>query len=168
MEEGEILTINNSRYFLLEFPPDIVPEYTVNVLYSLKVMGYKPIIVHPERYEPVQANPDLLYYWIEDGFLAQVNASSLLGVFGSDVEKIAVKLVKNNLVQFIGSDLHGTGRRDQCLGRGLNKLKRLTGPYAEQYLENAAAVINDEELNFMDPEKIKQSWFMGKIRSLLM
>jgi len=50
LEKGEILTLNNSRYVLIEFSFENIPKYMSELLFSMQLKGYVPIIAHPERY----------------------------------------------------------------------------------------------------------------------
>ncbi|SJZ46430.1 tyrosine-protein phosphatase [Selenihalanaerobacter shriftii] len=157
LKEKEVSTINNSRYLLVELPMAKAPSYVNGVFYDLKVMGYTPIISHPERYDYIIKNPNLLYKWIKDGAYAQLNAGSLLGIFGSRVQQTAEILVKHNLVQVIGSDLHSNGRRGECLEEGFKKLIELIGTKANLYLDNSELIINDKDIKLVKPLVYKES-----------
>ncbi|PRX35687.1 protein-tyrosine phosphatase [Orenia metallireducens] len=146
VKEGMVTTINDSSYILIEFPMTKIPDYTDDLLYDLKVMGYTPIIAHPERYKEIQTDPNRLYYWIKSGVLAQLNAGSLLGAFGSKVKETAELLVDLNMVQLIASDLHSNTRRRECLEDGFTKLEGRIAHRAELYLQNAEAVINNDNV----------------------
>ncbi|ADL13625.1 tyrosine-protein phosphatase [Acetohalobium arabaticum] len=152
IQQGKVSTINGSRYLLVEFPMDKKPSQIRNIFYDLKILGYTPVISHPERYSYIQQKPNLLYHWIQDGIYAQLNAGSLLGMFGSQVEETAEILVKHNLVQLIGSDVHSNGRRKVCLKQGRERLEEIVGSKAKQYLENAQLVIKDEEIEVIEPQ----------------
>ncbi|MFO7814944.1 MAG: CpsB/CapC family capsule biosynthesis tyrosine phosphatase [Halanaerobiales bacterium] len=97
IKEEDILSINNSKYILLEIPMGHIPDYLDLLFYDLRVLGYKPIIAHPERNKKVIKNPDILYKWVKDGIIFQLNAGSLFGVYGSEVKKTAFELVDNYL-----------------------------------------------------------------------
>lgn len=168
VDDGLITTINDSRYILIEFPLTEIPVFTSNIFYDLMIMGYKPVISHPERYKPVMEDPNYLYSWVKEGVYAQVNASSLLGVFGSGVKKTAEVLVKHNLVQLIGSDVHSTGQRRECLKEGLARVRELVGPSADKYLENGDRLINDRELVFLPPRPYKKkNGFFSRVKHYL-
>lgn len=48
-QRGNIGTINNSRYMLIEFPMNKIDNNVFDVLYELQIRGVVPIIAHPER-----------------------------------------------------------------------------------------------------------------------
>ena len=69
----EISTINNSKYILIEFPMNQKPKDVNNIIYELRIKGIIPIIAHPERYDYVEKNPDIVNEWIEEGAILQSN-----------------------------------------------------------------------------------------------
>jgi tyrosine-protein phosphatase YwqE len=68
--------------------------------------GYQPVLAHPERYPYYYNNYKMFHHLSELGFLLQVNLLSLTGYYGKDASKVAQYLLKNNLVSFVGTDMH--------------------------------------------------------------
>lgn len=78
-------------------------------VFELKVAGYEPVLAHPERYS---------YLWTgkksKDNYTAlkdmelifQLNLISLGGFYSPQVKKIAEMLIRENMVEMIGTDLH--------------------------------------------------------------
>ncbi len=102
MEEG-LLTIADS-YVLIETSYMAAPPEMRSMLYDLSVSGYCPLLAHPERY---------LYMTLEDisglrkrNCKFQMNLMSLAGIYGKDVQRRALFLLKNGFYDFIGSDIH--------------------------------------------------------------
>ena len=79
---GRALTINGSRYALVEIPFFGYPSYLKEVLSSLQENGIIPVLAHPERIEAVQHDITLLVDLVERGMLTQITAGSVLGYFG--------------------------------------------------------------------------------------
>jgi len=66
----EALTLNGSRYLLLELPFfQPLPVYLMPMLHTLKTEGYQTIIAHPERVLALQNDPQLLYTLHEAGVI---------------------------------------------------------------------------------------------------
>ncbi len=149
LEKDLVPTINGGKYLLLELPMGQFPAYTDDILYDLKVMGYRPVICHPERYRQVIKDPNILHLWLKDGIYAQVNASSLIGIFGERVKRTAEILVEHNLVQLIGSDLHSLGRRKECLVDGLARIKQLAGNSVDHFIDNNQRLVNNQNLDIV-------------------
>jgi protein-tyrosine phosphatase len=159
-KEKDILSINDSKYLLLEMPMNYMPEYLDQIFYDLSVLGYKPVIAHPERNEEVIKNPDILYKWVKDGIIFQLNAGSLFGVYGNEVKRTALELVDNYLVQVIASDCHGTSKVGlEWLARSKRKLEEICGSYNVQFFTNAEYIINDEEIIYEEPTHFKSKSF---------
>ena len=102
----ELLTLNGTRYVLIEFAFDEEIWWIEAVLRELLEAGYLPIIAHPERYYSVQEHPNLLYEWRKQGAFAQMNKGSLFGRFGKGAEYAANILLRHNLFNCIASDAH--------------------------------------------------------------
>ena len=67
LQEGKLLTLNHSRYPLIEFEfmSDGIPE--TEILRSVLQAGYRPLVAHPERYVYAQENPELINTWVRMG-----------------------------------------------------------------------------------------------------
>lgn len=103
---GKLLTLNRTRYVLVEFAFDEEPWWIEAILKEMLCAGYLPIIAHPERYDCVREAPNLLYEWRKMGAFAQINKGSILGRFGSHVAETSEVLLKHNLINCIASDAH--------------------------------------------------------------
>ncbi len=155
IDDGLITMINGSRYFLLELPSNKIPTHLINILYDLYHLGVKPIIAHPERNMEIMKNPNSLHDLIKkDWAYAQVNSSSLLGVYGKRVQKTAEILVKKNLVQLIGSDCHSIGKRKPSLKEGIDIIEKINGNSA-YFINNNQMIIENKKLVLKKPKKIK-------------
>lgn len=104
--DTEILKLNNSRYLLIESTmgkeyPDL--DIIVNELIENNIT---PIIAHPERYSFVKNDYKWVIPYIEMGALFQGDYESLFGKYGNKANKTLRKLLKHNLIHFLGSDMH--------------------------------------------------------------
>lgn len=132
------LTLAQSDYFLLEFPADIIIPGTDELIRRLVHQGFIPIIVHPERNEQVQQDPDLLLPFIETGALLQLTGASIEGGLGSSALECAKTLLKRNMVHIVSSDCHDTSSRSP----------RLDGLLAQKLLEPQRAEMLMNRLPF--------------------
>lgn len=106
IRRGELISLNHSRYYLVEFEFDESPEEIRGLLKQIFAAGGVPLIAHPERYFCLQDEPELAYEWIQMGCLTQVNRGSLLGRFGQHARSAAKVLLENGLVTCVASDAH--------------------------------------------------------------
>lgn len=124
LENGKLLTLNNSKYILIEFSTSQNTDI-IDIVYSIKLKGYIPIIAHIERYSYLN-NEDYLKIK-KEGALIQINASSFNY---TNTKKIIKYLLKNNLVDFVASDCHDLNRRSV----DFFKIKKyIYKKYKEQY-----------------------------------
>lgn len=106
LEKGDFITLNNSRYMLVELDFRIDEASAVSRLERLVAEGYVPVVAHPERYGFVIENPKVINKIRSSGCLVQLNAGSFTGDFGSYISKTANMIVQNRFADFIASDAH--------------------------------------------------------------
>lgn len=75
--------------------------------------GLVPVIAHPERSEAAVGDPGFLARLAARGWPLQVNASSLLGRHGLQVERIAWRLLERGEAALVASDGHRETRPPQ-------------------------------------------------------
>lgn len=106
----ERLRVGGGRFVLVEFPYMMVPPFSAHVLSALRMAGWYPVLVHPERYTGVSTDLELAREWRRVGAYLQVNGGSLLGRYGQDARRLALALVEAGLADYISSDFHSRGR----------------------------------------------------------
>lgn len=141
-------TINNTRYLLFELPMNTKPLFVKEMVYKLMQNGYIPIIAHPERYSYVQENIRYIEELAGMGVLFQSNYGSIIGMYGNSAKKTLKKLLKNNLISFLGSDVHRTGQIYPKIPKALKKLRKILSIEELEKLTtlNAQKVLKDEDL----------------------
>lgn len=75
-------------------------------LFDLQLAGYKPILAHPERYAYWHGDKKKFHELREKGLFLQVNLLSLTSYYGKQVNEAARYLVKEGLVDLVGTDCH--------------------------------------------------------------
>lgn len=149
LEKGEISTLNNSRYMLIELPLNSKFNNTKSVFIELINHGITPILAHPERYTEYQNDIDFFFELRELGVLMQINYPSLLGHYGTCAKKQAKRLLKANLISFVGSDTHRDIEAYKSVNKAIKKLTKIVGyekmlDYTER---NILKIINNEEIS---------------------
>ena len=99
-------TLNKSRYLLFEMPFDIMPANISEIILKLHMENFIPILAHPERNRFFIGNFQLFIDFIESGCLIQLDAASILGVYGILAKMFVKNLIRMNLVHFVASDAH--------------------------------------------------------------
>jgi protein-tyrosine phosphatase len=103
----QLIGLNGSRYYLVEFGFHEEPERIERYLEILDEVDVVPLIAHPERYDCVKDDPDIVAQWKNRGALIQLNHGSLLGHFGSTAAQAGKELLERQLVTCVASDAHG-------------------------------------------------------------
>ncbi|WP_426349479.1 tyrosine-protein phosphatase [Alloiococcus sp. CFN-8] len=146
-KQGKIFGLNKEKYMLIELPMRDFPIYTRDVFYELSILGVKPILAHPERNLKIQQSPTFLMELIDDGVLAQVNAGSLLGVYGQAAKDSAELFVKNNMIHLLGSDAHNNQRRSPRISKAYRRLKELNPELYTWINNNNESIIKGEDVH---------------------
>lgn len=123
IDENRLVTLNHSRYLLIEFNFGASGEYITRILEAVSHRGLIPVVAHPERYEAVQADPRLAAFWFSRGYVIQLNKGSILGLLGEGSRECSHLLLSRGFAHVIASDAHDahyrtTGFKEllACLG----------------------------------------------------
>lgn len=123
--QDKIITLNLSKHILIEFAMHDKPRFMENLIFELCNLGYIPVIAHPERYDYVKDNVNIVSDLQNMGALIQCNYGSLIGKYGHTAQKIVIKLLKNKQVDFMGSDCHRAGSVYDDMVQATKKLKKI-------------------------------------------
>ena len=155
------------KYILLELPVIEIPQFTEKMIFELKMKGYYVVLAHPERNATIVGHVSRVSTLVERGALMQINAGSLLGRFGSEVEEFSRTLLKNNLVHFVASDAHDPRSRKPVLSKGYAWVEENAGGETANRLFtlNPQALLRGEEITV--PERIEPLEEPGFLRRIL-
>ncbi len=129
LHDPEGLTIEGTRFILVELPWfDESFDYEKPLLELIRA-GFRPILAHPERHGHIT---------IEDvakikgtGTLIQLNVKSLLGGYGREVQKRAMKYL--GMADLMGSDAHSPEDYVRFVSKGVEYYEgKDFGRYKEQ------------------------------------
>ncbi len=152
-------SINNTKYVLFELPFNIKPNNLYDVIYSMLQNKFIPILAHPERYSFVWKNPNLVKDLIEKGVLIQSNFGSFIGQYGKKAQILVKKLLKNDMIHFLGTDAHRIGTIYSQMPEILSKLKKYIGKEKLELLTetNPRLVLENKDIEVLEPKEIKIS-----------
>jgi len=105
IKEEKLLCINDS-FVLVELHLFNNPMDLYDMLFELKLKEYKIIIAHPERYLYFHNDFRKFNKLKASGVYFQLNLLSLTGYYGTEVQKMAEKLLENDMYDFTGTDIH--------------------------------------------------------------
>lgn len=147
-DAGDIFTINQSSYMLIELPMASIPNYTDDILYKLQLKGVVPIIAHPERNKLILRKPNYLADMVSRGILAQINSGSITGLYGHEIQKMSIKLIKMGIVHFAGSDAHTCNGRSPRLDEAARivEMKFGSSVMKKLFTNNGLALLKNDRI----------------------
>jgi len=146
IDNNEILTLNNAgRYILLELPPIFMVEGISFMLRQLRDRGVVPVLAHSERYPMILSNPAILSEFLYNGARLQISAGSLTGDFGKPVMKFVYKMLAEDMVYCVGSDIH-PGRKYR-MADAEKRIKKFSGQKKSEIIliENPHTIVHEKE-----------------------
>src|SRR5580693_1074469 len=103
---GEALPYPGGHAALVEFPNAAFPAKVGHRFFDLRRRGIRPVIAHPERYDPVWADIAVLDPLLDGGAVLLLDVASLAGKYGRAPRKAAEQLVEAGYYQAACSDAH--------------------------------------------------------------
>ena len=153
-ENGEIVTVNDKgQYLMVEFDFQGIPYHAEDVLFEMITNGIIPIITHPERNLEIGQRPQRYGEMIRMGCLGQVTAMSLTGEFGTEVKRVAERLLAHRLIHFIASDTHSVHERPPLLSPAVREAEKIVGKEEAQRMvtEYPQAILEGRRPDVPDP-----------------
>lgn len=163
LQQQQLHPLAQSKYILLELPSSTIPAYTIEMIRSLKTFGYIPILAHPERNFAIKENPKKLEALIQQGVLTQLTTGSLTGLYGKDIQRLSLALVRANYIHTIGSDAHDLHKRSFFFQSALHYLeKKKEIDTITRLLDNNARVLANKPILplELDDMAIKKRWLI--------
>ncbi len=160
------LCIGDTSYILVEtnmgeFTPDIY-----EILYKLVRKGLRPILAHPERYNYIMNDPEMAEDFLHRNVYLQVNAGSVLGLYGTKIAKAAWYLINNGFVHFIASDNH-CKIDEYILPAAIEAIRENIDDYTAELLSqiNPQKMLNNEKIKYfyLKKQPIEKKGFFEKI-----
>lgn len=157
LEEGKASTINNTSYVLFEMPLNAEPLNLYDVIYEMLQYKLVPILAHPERYSFVQKEPELIYDLIQKGVYMQSNYGSILGQYGEKAQIIVRKFFENNMIHFLGTDVHRQNTIYPKVPQALSEIRDIIGEEKLEELttKNPKLALANKKIDIEEPQKIQ-------------
>ena len=99
------------KALLLELPHSHIPPGVENLIKWLLKNNIQPIIPHPERNRDIIADYNRIHILKRTGCLFQVTAGAFIGRFNEQVQAVAERLLTDELITYVASDMHSINRR---------------------------------------------------------
>ncbi len=140
MEELRKLTLDDTGLLLMEMPMATWGEYAIKEIIDLvNSSDITVVIAHIERALKYQKK-GTIERLIDNGVLMQVNASFFIS---RSTRKKALKMLKNNLIHFIGSDCHNTKYRPPKIDEALKIIEdKFHKEFVDEFISSQNEYIN--------------------------
>ena len=159
--EHRRLTINGSRYILVEFPRLVAAQTVEHALELVIAIGLVPLLAHPERYRCCR--PEVVRRWKSIGALMQVDGPTLHSPRPRGAR--ARELIEAGLGDIIAADNHGDERSLATVAEVMHA--QGGGEQAQQLLlENPLAIVEDRPVESVPGFAWKVS-IADRLRALL-
>jgi len=131
---GEGLPYPGGHAVLLEFYESDFPLSIDRRFADLRVKKRLiPVIAHPERYQRIWRDPEVLERLVDAGAAALLDAAALVGKYGRRPKKTAEELLERGLYHAACSDAHRASDVAE-VGAGMNRIQELYGPEEVDFL----------------------------------
>jgi protein-tyrosine phosphatase len=127
LRSGKALSLNDSRYVLIEPPHHTLPPRCADVFFDLASAGYGPILTHPERMSWIEKHYDFIRYLVKAGVLMQLTAGAILGRFGRRAQYWSKRMLDEGFVHIVATDAHDLKRRPPLLRDAFESVSRQVG-----------------------------------------
>jgi len=145
---GEVPTLGQSHYFLLEPPHQVLPPRLPELVQALLDAHYVPIITHPERLRWIESHYNMIVRLVGLGALIQLTAASVTGHFGRRPKYWSDRMLDSGLVDIVATDAHNVDGRPPILSRARDALIARVGESEalEMVYNRPARVLGDEAM----------------------
>lgn len=120
-------TMDGTGNMLFELPFNILPQNGFETIYNIRLKNCIPILAHPERNRNFLKSLNELSGYINAGCLIQIDAASIIGVYGRNVRSFAKRLIFENKVDFVASNAHCANDYSQWYEEAYKMVSKWTG-----------------------------------------
>ncbi len=121
------------RCVLIEFPTSRFPSRITHRFFDMMRRKIRPVIAHPERYEPVWDDPSVLDPLMDAGAVLQLDVAALTGRYGRTARRAAETLLREGYYHAASSDAHSL-RDVESVRQGIDLLVSLAGREEAEFL----------------------------------
>ena len=104
--DGAALPYPGGHAALVEFPSRAFPTHVAHRFFDLRRRHLRPVLAHPERYEPVWKNATALESLVDGGALLLLDVAALVGKYGRAPQRAAESLLEQGHYYAACSDAH--------------------------------------------------------------
>lgn len=148
LQDDVVLTLADCRrHVLLELPYEIFIDIEP-LLRQLDDLGIIAVISHPERQKVLAAQPEIVSKWSDFGVGVHITSGSILGLFGSAIQKAAWNFLNADCNCVVATDAHDTSCRGPVMTAAFELITQKLGKDAARKLciENPSRIIEGKDI----------------------
>lgn len=126
LKSGDGLPYPGNHAALIEFSYTRFPAMVEHRFADLMRRGLRPVLAHPERYEPVWRDVSVLHALLDVGTLLLLDVAALAGKYGRSARHAAEKMLNEGFYYAACSDAHAA-RDVAAVAEGIERLGALAG-----------------------------------------
>jgi protein-tyrosine phosphatase len=134
LKTGNLLSLADTRYVLVEPPHHVAPPRLEDLFFNLLTAGYVPILTHPERLRWIESHFQTMERLVKAGVWMQLTAGSLAGLFGRNARYWAERMLDEGLAHILATDAHDVRKRPPNLSVGCELAAKRVGGVEAQHL----------------------------------
>ncbi|HET9160548.1 MAG TPA: CpsB/CapC family capsule biosynthesis tyrosine phosphatase [Caulobacteraceae bacterium] len=127
LKNGQVLTLNDSRYFLFEPPHHVMPPRLEHAVFDIMTAGYQPILTHPERLTWIEDHYQVMLNLAHAGVWMQITCGSVTGRFGRRPQYWADRMIDEGLVHILATDAHNLRNRSPSMAKSRDMVAERLG-----------------------------------------
>jgi protein-tyrosine phosphatase len=124
-QQDKIPGYRETRAFLVEIPPPLVPPGMLDQLFKFRMAGKVPVLAHPERYHALWGNDDFASE-LRRHCAFVIDLGAIGGYHGRKEKKQARHLLEKGLATAVATDAHQIGDLQQA-AEGLRWIEKALG-----------------------------------------
>ena len=149
LEKGLASSYNGSCYVLIEFFPSEKYRYIYEAVQAVRRAGYIPVIAHIERVKCLWKDWLKLDELKNCAAVFQMNTGSLTGSPLDSHVRYCRKLIQENYIDILGSDMHGSVHRPPVFKKAAEWIRQQCGEDILRRLafENPIIILKNQQMS---------------------
>src|SRR6476660_7192079 len=134
LRSGHLLSLDDTRYVLVEPPHHVAPPRLEDLFFSLLVAGYVPVLTHPERLSWINSHYQVVQRLANVGVCMPTTAGSLAGAFGRNARYWSERILDEGHAHILATDAHDVEGRPPNLSEGRQLASKRVGDIEAELL----------------------------------
>ncbi|MHB8062190.1 MAG: tyrosine-protein phosphatase [Ruminiclostridium sp.] len=137
------LSMSRSGLILFEFPFNANPQECIEMVCKIRLQKIIPVIAHIERNRVFLNRIEYFVAFIKAGCYIQIDAASIVGVYGSRIKEFSKKLIQLKFVDMVASNAHCAADYLNWYAKAYNNVSQWVGKEAASMLfhDNAKNIL---------------------------